>query len=90
MIIHSVRLEGISLKFGGWVGFFPYADDVNFRYMFFIFYFKGVYCLSLTIILTLKVEANLTFSQIYLDAWLDSSAVEKKIEAQVCMIGTVV
>lgn len=57
--------------------------------MFFIFYFKGVCCLSLTIILTLKVEANLPFSEIYLDAWLDLSGVEKKIEAQVYVIGTV-
>lgn len=57
--------------------------------MFFIFYFKDVCCLSLTVILTLKVEANLTFSQIYLDAWPDSSAVEKKIEGQIRVIGTV-
>lgn len=69
MLIHSVRLEGISLKF--W-GFFSCSDDVNFRYVFFIFYLNDMCCLSLTVILTLKVEAKLIFSQIYLDAWLDS------------------
>lgn len=66
-------------------GFFPCADDVNSIYAFFIFYFKDMHCLSLIIVLTLKVKATLAFCQIYLGAWLDSRAQwRRKLEAQVC------
>lgn len=75
------------------LGFFSCADDVNSRYVFFIFYFKDMclswfeikQSLSLIVILTLKVEANFAFCQIYLDARLDSRAQwRRKLEAQVC------
>lgn len=73
-----------------WLIVFSCTGDINFRYVFFIFYFKDVCWLSLTVILTFKVEANLTFSQIYLHSWLDLSAVEKKIEVWLQVICTVI